>query len=192
MAWNDRQQGVHIWITPLTAPATATHLFYEARQGAWWMDQYANNNQNPLCCCTFDGNTASDRIVLTGGWDGYVRAQDPAATDDDGTAIESEVIIGPLTTKELDEMILKDLQTVIGETSGTVNFDILIGNTAEQALSATPIQSGTWTAGRNFTNSIMRAAHAIYLRITSSDSWAFESARLKVAESGRIRQRGKD
>ncbi len=36
MNWNDADQGLHVWITPATAPAAATHFFWEWRSNAWW------------------------------------------------------------------------------------------------------------------------------------------------------------
>lgn len=190
MIWNDRQQALHVFITPLAAPAPSTHLCFEGRQNAWWQDQYANENHNPLCCCTFDGNTPGDRAVLVGGWDGFVRELSMTATRDDGYDISSEVVIGPLTTKNLDDMMIYSAQAVLGTDSGTVTFAVYLGRTAEEALSNTPIMTGTWGAGRNFTNSIRRAGHAIYIKLSATSPWALESIRLMVATQGKVRQRG--
>lgn len=190
LIWNDRQQGFHIFITPLDAPAASTHLFYEARQNAWWQDEFANKNHDPLCCCTFDGNLPGDRAVLVGGWDGYVRELSMTATRDDGYDIASEVVIGPLTTAQLDDMMLFDMQAVLGTDSGSVTFAVYLGRTAEEALSSVPIATGTWGAGRNFTNSIRRASHAVYVKLSATSAWALESIRLRVATRGKVRQRG--
>lgn len=191
LIWNDRQQGFHTFITNMDAPTATTHLFWEMRTGAWWMDQFANNDHDPVCCCTFDGNDPSDRVNLIGSWDGYVRALDHTAEDDDGTDIESQVVIGPLVTKDLDELMLLDMQAVMGETSATVNYAIHVGETAEAALEGDPVEEGTWLASRNDVSYVQSAGYAVYVKITCSSPWALEQIRLRVAAQGKVRQRGR-
>jgi len=192
LIWDDRAQGFHTFITPLDQPrAGVQHLFYGQRTGDWWLDEFENPNHNPLTCCTFDGNEPGDRVALIGGWDGYVRSISPEATTDDGYKIESEVTIGPILTPNLDELLLKDMQAVLGEESGDVTYSIHMGATAEQALTRAPVAQGTWKAGRNMTDLVRRAGHAFYIRITSTNTWAMESIRLRVATQGKVRGRGR-
>src|SRR5207237_7971499 len=113
---NYKFQGLHVFLSPTLQPAATTHLFYEARSGAWWQDELADPNLDPLTCCVFDGNTPGDRVALIGSWDGYVRSISSDVDDDDGNLIASEVLIGPITSKNLDDFLLKDLQAVLGET----------------------------------------------------------------------------
>jgi len=189
--WSDRFQGVHVFITPLAAPAATTHFFYETQSQAWWEDEFANNNHNPLCGCVFDGNLAGDRVTLVGGWDGYVRSIDPTATTDDGTAINSEVWIGPILTPDLDDVMFKDLQAVLGETSGSVTVGVYVGPTAEAAAVSTAVATWTLNASRNFNYPIRRSGHALYVRITSSNPWTLETIRSRVQTSGKPRRRAK-
>lgn len=190
LLWDDRMQGFHVFITPLSARGSTTHYFYEARAGAWWQDQFANTNHNPLACCELDGNEPGDRVPLLGSWDGYVRKVDPDAGDDDGTKIDSEVAIGPITTASLDEVLLKDVQTVLAEDSADVTFGIHVGSTAEKALTSAAGESGTWYAGRNDTSYVRRAGHAIYIKLASRGRWAMESMRARIQNQGRVRRRG--
>ena len=191
MLWNDRFQGVHVFITPTAAPTATTHFFYETRTGAWWTDVFGNVNLNPLSCCTFDGNTPGDRVALIGSWDGYVRAISPTAPDDDGTAIQSAVIVGPLLTKDLDDVLCKDLQAVMGAASGPVNYAVLVGQTAEIALGSVPVTTGVWGPGRNFSSFVRRSGHAIYGLITASNPWSMETIRARIAGLGKVRRRDK-
>lgn len=191
MAWNDRYQGFHLFATPITAPGAATHFFWEQRTGAWWEDVFANDNLNPIACCVFDGNLPTDRAVLVGSWDGYVRRFDPDATTDDGTTVASEVILGPLLTADSDEVLLKDVQAILGTSNtGTVSYEILVGSSAEAALTSTAVASGTWSAGRNLTNLVRRSGHAIWVRLTASTPWAMEAIRCRVVARGKVRRRG--
>ncbi len=190
LLWDDRYQGMHVFVSATAAPTANTHLFWEARVNAWWTDVFGDNNFNPLSCCVFDGNTPDDRVSLIGSWDGYVRYLDPGATTDDGEEITSIVWIGPLTTKDLDELMLHDMQAVLGEQSGDIEYAIHVGTTAEQALTTEAVDSGTWTAGRNFTHITRRAGHAIYVKLTATTPWALETVRARVAALGKIRRRG--
>lgn len=190
LVWNDRFQGLHVFVTLLSAPAAATHFFFEVRSGAWWTDSFANNNLNPLCCTILDGNNPGDRVALIGSWDGYVRAIDPSATTDDGTAITSSVYIGPLTARMLEDLMCKDLQAVLGANSGTVTYNVYTGSSAEVALSSTPVASGTWTAGRNTLSFVRRSGHSLYVQLTSTNPWQMESIRARMQELGKVRQRG--
>lgn len=191
MAWDDLLQGFHIFVSATASAQPSTHFFWEQRTGAWWTDVFGNNNHNPLCCVTVDGNLPTDRRALIGSWDGYVRTMDPSAVVDDGTVISSYVVLGPLLTKDLDEMLLKDLQAVLGAFSGQVTYSVYVGRTAELALASVPVFTGVWNAGRNPDNFIRRSGHAIYVKITAANYWSCEAIRAKVATQGRIRQRVK-
>lgn len=191
LLWDDRFQGVHVFVTKLTETAVCDHFFHEARSGAWWQDRYANNDHNPLCCVVVDGNRPEDRTPILGGWDGYVRKIDESATDDDGTTIASEVWIGPMLTKDMDDMLLDQLQGVLGESSGNVTVSIHVGNTAEAAFGSTAISVGTLAAGRSLTFPIRRSGHAIYVKLTSTSAWAMEQIRIRLGTRGKVRARGR-
>ncbi len=184
LLWDERYKGLHVFITELDAPAEARHFFWESEAmgaNAWWTDRFANKKHNPLCCTTLDGNEPNDRVPLISSWDGYVRSFDLDATTDDGYPIESEVWIGPLLTKNMDEIMLKNIQGVLAEASGTVNYSIHVGRTPEAALTADPITPGQFAAGRNGTEGIRRRGHAIFIRLTSTNRWALEGIRAALS-----------
>lgn len=188
--WDDRYQGMHVFQTPLASPAEATHFFWEQRTGGWFKDKFKNNNHNPLCCTTLDGNGPNDRVPVIGSWDGYVRAIAPDAQHDDGEDIESSVVIGPFLTPNLDEVTLYSMQAILGQSSAEVKYEVLAGKTAEEALSSVPKLRGTWTPSRNLTNNIRVSGHAIWIRLTSIDAWAMEQIRIRLGTRGKVRQRG--
>jgi hypothetical protein len=191
LQWDDRFKGLHVWVTPLAGAAATTHYFFEISTNAWWTDEFTDIRKSPLCCVTLDGNLPGDRVPLIGSWDGYVRALDYTAEDDDGDPIASEVIIGPILTKDLDEVMLKSIQGVLGETSTPVNYAVHVGSTAEEALDSVAVITGTFGPGRNLTQAIRRAGHAIYLRLTSNSPWAMESIRAALpAQVSKVRRRG--
>ena len=203
LLWNDRFQGLNVFITPTqgvtqyvvqdnsVAQQPVTHFFYEQRTGAWWQDRFANPNHNPLTCVTFDGNTPDDRVPLIGSWDGFVRSIDPFATLDDGWPIASSVILGPILTQDFDDMLLYELQGILGEGSGNVTYNIYVGSTAEKALSSQPVATGTFAPGRNYTSYVRKAGHAIYIEIVAQSPWQLEGIRCRIAGSGlgKVRRR---
>lgn len=191
MGWDDKYQGLYLFTSPLAAPGDGQNFYYDQRNQAWFQDSFADTKMNPLCCVAYDGNTANDRQLVIGSWDGYVRMFDPDAEDDDGVPIQSEVVIGPLVTKNLDDVFLKDLQAVLGEDSGTVTYEILAGPTAEAALSSDPVATGEWSAGRNLSSRIRVADHAIYIRLKSTVHWSMESIRAITTLRGKVRARGR-
>lgn len=189
LIWDDRYQGVHIFCTPTAAAAATTHLFWEQRSNAFFQDSFANANHNPLAVCAFDGNLPADRHALLGSWDGYVRQLSPSATSDDGTAIASSVTLGPILTSLLDDMMLKDIQAVLGETSGTVTYAVYVGDTAEKALSNPAVLTDTWGAGRNLNDQVRRAGHALWIKISSTSAWTLEQIRIRINGRGKVGQR---
>lgn len=189
--WHDRFQGVEFFFTNALIPSATQHLFWERRTGAWWIDSFANANHNPVCCCVVDGNREEDRVVALGSWDGYVRAFQLGAADDDGTPIQSNVFIGPILTKDMDSVTLHRLQAILGSTSGDVNYAVYAGATAEQALVASPQRPGVWSANRSLTAPIRVAAHALYVYVSSLVQWQMEQIKGDVSANGMVRRRGK-
>lgn len=189
LQWDDYYQGFHMFVTPLTEPGASTHYFYETRTNAWWPTVFGNTDHSPIASVIFDGNLPGDRVALIGSWDGYVRAFSKDATDDDGTPIESFVWIGPLLTKDMDELLVKDLQCILADASGDVTYEVFQGRTAELALQADPVETGTWSAGRNVLNLVRASAHATYLKLSSTNQWAMEQIRVRVQGQNKIARR---
>lgn len=190
MAWDRAQQGFWLFCTRTAGPYYAVHLFYEARTNAWFKVIFQNKMHNPLCCYVQDGNTADDRIVEIGSWDGYVRKLDPAATTDDGYPIVSKVVIGPLLTNTMDQLDIPEMQAVLGEASGNVRWDIFVGKSAEGALASTPTLSGTFKAGRNHSVPVNRSGYALYGQLSSQVPWAMESWNMSIKGLGPVLRRG--
>lgn len=191
LVWNDRFQGFHMYITSLAGAQAQTHYFWEQRSSAWWQDQFENNNMNPVTVATTDGNLPGERGVIIGSWDGYVRYTTGPATTDDGSMISSSVMLGPFLTPDLDDVLFKDIQSIMAAESGDVTYNVYVGETAEIALTTSPVATGTWSAGRNFTDLIRYAGHAIYVQITSTNAWAMESVRCRIQSEGKVRRRVK-
>jgi hypothetical protein len=189
LAWDEQLQGLHVFITSVLGAALQVHFFWEQRSNAWWPSQFGNNNHNPLVAHTFYGNNAADRVVLLGSWDGYVRAFNLGQTTDDGAPITSYVWIGPLVTKELDAILLKDFTAVLGTGSGSVTYGVYVGTSAQAAFAAGAVATGTLSAGRSYNVPVRYAGHAIYLQLSSTNPWALEAVRLRIQTQGKVQRR---
>jgi hypothetical protein len=190
MIWHRSLQGFFLFCTRTAGPAAAVHLFYEARTNAWFKVTFKNPMFNPLCCYCVDGNTADDRVAIIGSWDGYVRALNPTALDDDGEPIISKVAIGPLLTNSGDQLKMLDMRVDLAEASGEVRYDIFTGKTAEAALASVSSRGGVIQAGRNSTVSIERSGYALYVQYSASVPWAMESATVNIRGLGPVLRRG--
>lgn len=195
MLWNDRAQGCHMFSTPILGATLTNHFFYDLRNKAWWVDQFGNNNLNPIAAIAMEGYTPADRLPLIGSWDGYVRVLSNSAVDDDGTPILSAIFLGPIVTKDFDAVLLKDLQCMLGASSGPVTYNVFTGATAELAgvkantVGLPPDAQGVWQAGRNLSSLIRRSGHALYVKLFATTPWAFEGLRARVQGQGRVRAR---
>lgn len=190
LAWNDREQGVHVFISPLTTGST-THYFFDARNSAWWPDSFANTSLNPTCVHVLDGDDPEDRVLLLGGQDGRIRLWDIEAAGDDDSNIASHVYLGPFGNRaRLRGSYLREMQIALGATSDDVDFAIYAGDSAEEALaSGTAKFSGELSAGHNKPIRKRCRGGAIYLKLSnsSSGSWAFESCELELGQLGNAR-----
>ncbi len=195
LTWNDRKQGVDVWVSPLNAATATTHYFYDERADAWLPTTFDNANHNPLAVHVFDGDDPDDRVTLLGTRDGYILKDDLAALDDDGTAIDSYVYLGPLLAGGgADRFLLDELQATLGVGSGDVTFEVFDGDSAEAAYNKTsPRFTGTWSAGRNRSDRRRAVGHAIYLKLshdTSGEGWSMEQLLAAIRETGP--RRGRD
>jgi hypothetical protein len=204
VTWDQQFKEMHIFVT--TAASAGGQVFsWESRTGAWWQGEFFNPNHYPTAACSFDGNLLSDRKLFMGGWDGFVRGFDSDAADDDGSPIESEVLVGQTVTKYQDEVMVHDLQPVLGTGSGDVDYAVYVGRTAEQAVADILADealedagktkgfkravTGTWKAGRNTMAPVRRAGHAVEVLMRSREKWSMEQVRVGVSTRGLVRRR---
>jgi hypothetical protein len=191
MAWHHQWQGIVITVTHVDGAMPNTHFFWEQRTGSWWPIKFADDDHNPLCMCVYDGPTASTRTILIGSFDGYVRYLSTNLTSDDGTDIETEVYLGPYLTPNLDDVMLKEMVVVMGTESGPVDYEIKVGETAEEAFASDAVDEGELIAGRNYNKYVRRSGHAVYCRLTSSVRWSMETIALVTMTQGTVRRRGR-
>jgi hypothetical protein len=193
LAWNEREKGVHVLVTPLETGATSSeHYFYCSRTNSWWIDKFAGaSSHDSRAVHVFDGDSSGDRAILMGGADGYIRKWDVDATDDDGTAISSHVYLGPIVPRSLGTVNVNEIRALLAKGSSDVTMSVFRGNSAEDAYNQTSaLYTSTFKAGRNVSERRRVQGHAVYLKLantTVSQSWSMELLQAVFSEtSGRF------
>lgn len=200
LVWDRDQHGLHIFVTPTSKGASAPkHFWYCKRTNGFWPMSYPND-QGPTAAFTFDADDPDDRAVLIGTWDGYIRYLNEAATDDDGTAINSYVTFAPmmLSTDEGESKITK-ITPIMATGSSPVRLEVYAGETAEDVTSdasgatPSPTISQTLTAGRNSPMLQRIRGGAVVVRLendsaTTTFRWAMESIAVAMSPAGQRRQ----
>lgn len=203
MAWDDRRQGIYIAISPIDATEEATHYWWDSftprktsyqvisSPGSWWPMVSRNVNHNALCLHVLDSDDPNDRVILWGGRDGYIRFLSPDALDDDGSLIDSYVLIGPVMMQAM-RFRISDFQTTMSSNSGNVTWGIQPGECVEAAL-ANPVRfSGTFEASRNHSKPILSDQHVAFIKLSSSARavrWSAEHMMLFVRPLGPVASR---
>lgn len=168
LVWDDRSMAVRIYITPKSGGDTV-HYAWDVRNEAWWPFEYSNSVLNPLSVHLLAGGNAADRKVMEYGQDGYIRTVDHSATSDDGSPIESFVLIGPL-----NDMMVTAMECTLAETAGNVTWSLHSASSEQLALTAAPRASGTFRGGRGFTVWTKTFMERGYLKLSAVGPWALE------------------
>ena len=188
LQWDDRMQGLVIALTPTDRTSETTHYYFDARNTAWFPWKFAQQDHNPKVIYLFDGDAVADRVMLLGSWDGYLRALDYDGTADDGTAIDSYVMVGPIQTPEMVPALLTGLTTTLGSASSDVTWSLHVGDSAEEAKNAAAIGGGTFGAGKNRWSRYRCSAHSMFLKLqnnSNSQTWQLESIQATVRNTSR-------
>jgi hypothetical protein len=194
LLWNEQDQGVHVFITPLNAYNSTTHYFYDTRAEAWWLDKFETASSskyihNPKEVHVFDGLDPNDRVILMGGWDGFIRKWDLSESDDDGNAIDSYVYVGPIVSENFGMVRLNELRVQLGKNSSNVTASIFTGDNAEDAYAQTTAHfTSTFSAGRNVSERRRAMTHAMYLKLgnnTAAQRWTLERAEVDLSLTAR-------
>jgi hypothetical protein len=187
MVWDDRFQTIMFFITPIDGSETFNWV-YDIRNQAFWKDQFSDPDHNVTAVHLMDGDDPSDRVVLLGCYDGYIRQVDITAEDDDGTPISSYVILGPIQANS-GKLRLRELRTVLGMNSDPVTVELFTGNSVEAAFDVDePHFSATIYAGRSPAIRSGAVAQGMYLKLSNSklrESWQYEAIYASLEGVGR-------
>jgi len=186
MVWDDTEKAVMTYITHVSGSASV-HYAFDPLTRAFWPDAFAAAGHNPTAVHVFDGDAPSDRVILLGCRDGYVRKIDAANEDDDDAAISSYVWLGPLQSGAT-AVRLRSLEFRLGSGSDPVTYTVHRGDSAEDAFGNAAHFTGTWTAARTYVENRKAIGDAVYVKVadaTQDKAWQFEWATAEVELLGK-------
>lgn len=201
MAWDARERGFHLFVTP--EMGVGVHWWLDVANKAMWPVILQAGHQ-PTAVCRIAGDAGGLSEVILGCSDGYLRKFYSEATTDDGTEIESHVLIGPLrlTTDDLSDAVLAEIHGILSDNAGTVSWSIISATNAEEAadlavdavaaaLAGTePIGvacAGSWTELRNRADRPRVRGPWVVIWLSSTDAWAYEAIAVRINQLGRLR-----
>lgn len=190
LVWDDQFQSVMIYVTPI-AGGTTTNYCYDTRMKAWWPDQFANDDLNVHAVHVMDGDDPSDRVVLLGCRDGYIRAIDGTTSWDDQTltyAISSSVYFGPYSSRTGNPIRVTEIHpTLASNSNASVTCGLYDGYSAEDASTSSVTSSWSTTGGDRYVERQRAMGRILYLKIANTDSgkhWSYENGHLVATELG--------
>jgi hypothetical protein len=189
MLWDDRQQGLDLFLTPLDRTVKAIHYHFDVRNKAWFPFCFADLDHNPKAVHVFDGDDPDDRVLLMGSWDGYLRCFDADAEDDDGTDIDAYAHLGPIQGGLDGFFDFQSFEAVLQEDSADVDWRLKIDETCQEALARTSGPSGTLKAGRNRWKPARRSGRAAYLRLSGGGLWSMSRITASIFGHGTQRRK---
>ena len=192
LIWNTRDDGLHLFKIPYAAGGQIiSHFFWERKTGAWFEDEFGDTSLQPTAATVLDGDAAADRAVLVGGEDGVVRRWTETVASDDGFAINSKVLIGPVVPPSSDSEVRVDrLEGVLADAQGGVRYEIIATDNPDTIPSA--YTSGAMGPGRNPVIRARARGAAVYVRLANSSTgerWSLEDLAFHATSAGRRRVR---
>lgn len=200
MAYDPVGRGFHLFLTP--DDGVAYHWWIDVENRAFWPQRLVAGHQPRVAALLTEQGLGN---AVLGCRDGYLRYFLDGQVDDDGTDLESHVLIGPvhLGTTEGDAF-LAEIHGAMEELSegGSVTWRVVHGRSAAEAgeaalaslervldgLEPTGVSaSGTWGEGRGRVERPRSRGPWVVVWLSSSASWSYEAVTLVARQLGRHR-----
>jgi hypothetical protein len=102
LVWDADLHYLHMFVSPIGGATQGLSLIYDSRKGGLWPQQFPANIGPSASCFYLANNDPNQRAIFLGGFDGYIRrfilgAANSTVFDDDGTAINAFVTLGPIS-----------------------------------------------------------------------------------------------
>ena len=128
--------------------------------------------------------------MLLGGNDGYLRVWDQDAVNDDGHAVRSNVLIGPVGAQELETevRITRFMATLASEQNG-ISYQLYVGDNPEDK---NLVSTGGLTSGANGFSTLRARGNNVWIRLKNNalnERWAMEKMSFVAYPAGRRRVR---
>lgn len=196
MAYDKDRYGIEISVSQFDGKWSAT-FWLDLRTGGVFPESYSEDHI-PTSLFYFDSRIKSQRTLLAGCNDGYIRKWDESEKSDDGdVAIESETLLGPITGQNTRSKIgINEVSVRTGIDTDSITVKIYSGETAQHLIKnviddVSPKVSKTFTTDKllpSIRQQVEDGALGIKLSNTTADSsWSIEKIDVEVSEAGRIK-----
>lgn len=184
LAYDTQNRGVEIWWGRLG-------YWWDAEDGGFWPQQIPADLKVTRLL-RYIGQNPERSGVLFGGTDGRIRALRRGLARDDGSAITSYCVMGPIRLAQDDfEGLIAELDGVLGEASGSLTFEVRTADTFEKSidLSRASQYTGTWVASRNYRHRPRLRGQAFSLKVcgVEGEPWSFVRCGCGIEQAGRLR-----
>ena len=196
MAYDAKAEGVHLYLAS-EDPRKRQHWWFDWGSRGFW-PVTLDDDHEPTAICRHTSMSAFDNGVLLGGRDGRIRQYRDDHENDDDVAISSHVLYGPI---ELGPSgyggMLQELVATLAQDSGAADWEVHVGETAEEAVEAamngdTPVASGdvaggtNWAAGLNNAEPVQCYGGAAVVKVSggAAQRWAIETILAQVQRAG--------
>jgi hypothetical protein len=193
--WNDADDCLHIFQFsggPSGESGEITeHLIWERKADAFHVDTFGSESDQsvqPSGAIVMDGDLPGDRVLVVGCEDGFLRTWSPSARDDDGHAIYSEVLFGPLRGDEFHAVRWTRLRVLLADHQDGCKAEVFVSDSP--ALLGRSVFIGMLHAGDNPFMPVRARGKYVWVKLqnVSPDSrWGLESMGISAVRAGRRR-----
>jgi hypothetical protein len=187
MEYDTRDRGVHIYLTP-DSSNDRTHWWLDWERKSFWPVSLQSDHE-PTALARLVAQASEDTGIILGCRDGWFRRYSDSNFSDGAYAISSNVLFGPIPLgNDYRAGTIKELVGIMASDSESVTFNVMVGDTYEQAVNASAISTGTFGPGLNYTFRPHGRGNSFMIEITSdSAKWALEHILVSRTLVGRNR-----
>jgi len=181
MEWSVREDGIRIVQLPFDdGGAELKGYFWERKTGGWFPDSFADTDHNPTAITSIDGDDPTDRLILYGCEDGFVRYVDETSFSDDDEAIDANVLYGPYFDDEDYVTALDMFRVELDREGDGCRWEWYVTESVDDPL-VDPQQSGSCGPGNNaFERPEVRGNYLWLKLINASDGQYFAIINVEV------------
>lgn len=181
LVWDDEWNVLRVMFC---GSAEAIHYVWDREDKGWWTDQLPYGVETLL---TIDGDAPGDRKLVMGCADGYIRKWDSSVYNDDGTAITSRFLIGPVTPQDSrNKWRFRDFRAQMSATQDPLTMNVYESDTPDNkgTLRLTTVLQ----PGRNKSRPLQACGPYVWFQgthSTASKRWSVESMSVEAIPVGR-------
>lgn len=187
MVYDAEDFGIAIHLYSPTA--SRRHWWFDLEGGGYW-PMSLPEAKTPRVSLRHSGASALDSGTIFGCQDGWIRRYSRRFTSDEGSTINSHVLLGPLRigNGDTNNGVLQSLDCKLDSRSGNVGYGIYTGKTAQESVEATASRfSGTWKNGLNYRTWPMVEGNSAIIKLFSENlytAWQMETITAEARDAG--------